>query len=333
VTTTDPIPVLDRLGPLGFGAAALGNLFEPMSDERADATVATAWAGGIRYFDTAPHYGLGLSERRLGRALAATRGARTDLIISTKVGRLIEDGHPPRSDLDSLFAVTSSARRTWDFSADGVRRSLDDSLQRLGLDRVDIALVHDPDDHVDVAVDEAMPALCRLRDEGVVAAVGLGVNDADLAARFVTRSDLDVVLIAGRYTLLDQRAARTLLPACVAGGVAVIAAAPYNSGLLSSERPSAGGRFDYAAAPDAVVARATEIATVCGEHGIELPEAALRFPLQHPAVATVLVGCGTPDEVSENAARVAAAAARESHAWDGLWADLRARGLVETEQR
>jgi D-threo-aldose 1-dehydrogenase len=333
VTRTDSIPVLDRLGPIGFGAATLGNLYESMSDELADATVASAWAAGIRYFDTAPHYGLGLSERRLGRALVAACCSRTDTVISTKVGRLIEDGHPPRSDIDALFAVTSTARRTWDFSADGVRRSLDDSLERLGLDRVDIAFVHDPDEHVDAAIDEAMPTLRRLRDEGVVAAVGVGVNDADVAERFVTASDLDVVMIAGRYTLLDQRAARTLLPACVARGVAVIAAAPYNSGLLSAAQPSASGMFDYAVAPAAVIARATDIATVCGEHGIELPEAALRFPLQHPAVATVLVGSRTPHEVNQNAARVAAADARESGAWDRLWADLRSRGLVEMEDR
>jgi D-threo-aldose 1-dehydrogenase len=331
VTTPPGSPLLAGLGPLGFGAATLGNLYEPMPDDQADATVAAAWDAGIRYFDTAPHYGLGLSERRLGRSLAGR--PRDEAIVSTKVGRLIEDGHPPRSDLDSLFAVTSTARRTWDFSADGVRRSLDDSLDRLGLDRVDIALVHDPDDHVEDAMHGAVPALCRLRDEGVVGAIGVGVNDADLATRFAVACDVDVVMIAGRYTLLDQRAGDGLLPACAAQGIAVIAAAPFNSGLLATEAPSAGGRFDYAAAPDEVVARAAAIAATCRRHGITLPEAALRFPLQHPAVCAVLASARTPAEVDQNATRVAAADRRGSVAWDDLWSELRSSGLVAGEMR
>jgi D-threo-aldose 1-dehydrogenase len=331
VTTRAGSPLLARLGPLGFGAATLGNLYEPMADEQADATVAAAWDAGIRYFDTAPHYGLGLSERRLGRALAAR--PRDEAIVSTKVGRLIEDGHPPRSDLDSLFAVTSTARRTWDFSADGVRRSLDDSLDRLGLDRIDVALVHDPDDHVEEAMNDAVPALCRVREEGVVGAIGVGVNDADLATRFAVACDLDVVMIAGRYTLLDQRAADELLPACAARGIAVIAAAPFNSGLLATEAPSAGSRFDYTAAPDEVIARASAIAAACRRHGITLPEAALRFPLQHPAVRTVLASARTPAEVSQNAGRVAAADREGSVAWADLWAELRSSGLIAGEVR
>ena len=331
MTTRHGSPLLARLGPLGLGAATLGNLYEPMADDQADATVAAAWDAGIRYFDTAPHYGLGLSERRLGRALAEHQ--RVDAIVSTKVGRLIEDGHPPRSDLDSLFAITSTARRTWDFSADGVRRSLDDSLHRLGLDRVDIALVHDPDDHVEEAMNDAVPALCRLRDEGVVGAIGVGVNDADLATRFAVGSDVDVVMIAGRYTLLDQRAADELLPACAARGIGVIAAAPFNSGLLATDTPAAGSRFDYTAAPDDVIARAAAIAAICRRHGIAMPEAALRFPLQHPAVCTVLASARTPAEVNQNATRVAAADRRGSAASDDLWAELRASGLVAREVR
>ena len=322
-------PALHRLGPLGFGTSTLGNLYEAISDELAGSTVEAAWDAGIRYFDTAPHYGLGLSERRLGRALVGR--PQNGLVLSTKVGRLIEDGHPPRSDLDSQFDVTSTARRRWDFTADGVRRSMNDSLERLGLDRIHIALVHDPDEHVEEAIDEAVPALCRLRDEGIIDAVGVGTNDAGLATRFVTACDLDVVMIAGRYTLLDQSAARELLPGCLERGIGVVAAAPFNSGLLASRAPATGGRFDYAAAPEEIVGRAAAIAAVCEEHGVDLPQAALRFPLQHPAVATVVASARTPTEVTQNAGRAIAAAARGAAEWAELWTDLRARGLIARE--
>ena len=238
---------------VGFGAATLGNLYTAMTDEVADATVNAAWNAGIRYFDTAPHYGLGLSEERLGRALQ--RRPRDEYAVSTKVGRVLDDGHAPQSDLDSLFAVTSCRRRRWDFSANGVRRSLDDSLTRLGLDRVDVALVHDPDSHVSQAITEAIPALCRLREQGAINAVGVGVNDTDAAVRFAAECDIDVVLIAGRYTLLDQRAAARLLPFCAQRGIAVITAGVFNSGLLATTAPAPGATFDYAAAPVPVVER------------------------------------------------------------------------------
>ena len=334
VTTTDPIPVADRLGPLGFGAATLGNLYEPMTDEQSDATVATAWAAGIRYFDTAPHYGLGLSERRLGRALVAARCSRTGAVISTKVGRLIEDGHPPRSDRDSLFAVTSTARRTWDFSADGVRRSLDDSLERLGLDRIDIAARARPrrprrcGDQRGAA--RAVPAAGRGRGRGRRCRrqrrrPGRAVRHRERSRCRVDRRALH----AARPARRSNAAARVRRPRC---GGDRRRAVQLGSALHG---PAVGGRHvrlrrgtRRRSSPEPPTSP-----TVCAEHGIELPEAALRFPLQHPAVATVLVGCRTPDEVNQNAARVAAADARESGAWDGLWAELRCRGLVETEDR
>ena len=312
---------------VGFGAATLGNLYTAMTDEVADATVNAAWNAGIRYFDTAPHYGLGLSEERLGRALR--RRPRDEYVVSTKVGRVLDDGHAPQSDLDSLFAVTSSRRRRWDFSANGVYRSLDDSLTRLGLDRVDVALVHDPDSHVSQAITEAIPALCRLREQGAINAVGVGVNDTDAAVRLAAECDIDVVLIAGRYTLLDQQAAARLLPFCAQRGIAVITAGVFNSGLLATTAPAPGATFDYAAAPVPVVERTRAIAAVCAEHGIELPEAAVRFAGEHPAIASVLISGRTPAEIEENTGRIARADARGDEAWDALWADLVHRGLID----
>lgn len=201
-----------RVTELAYGAAGIGNLFRPVTDEEAAAAVDAAWDAGIRTFDTAPHYGLGLSERRLGAALRER--PRDGYTVSTKVGRLLvpaEDGGPA-DDLAHGFAVPATLRRVWDFSADGVRRSLEASLERLGLDRVDVVLLHDPDDHADQALDEAYPALEQLRGEGVVGAIGVGMNQTALPARFLRETDIDVVLLAGRYTLLEQEGLTELLP-------------------------------------------------------------------------------------------------------------------------
>jgi D-threo-aldose 1-dehydrogenase len=289
---------------LGRGTAPIGNLYEPVADDDAAATVATAWDAGVRFFDTAPHYGLGLAEARLGKALAGR--PREEFTVSTKVGRLLEPNPAPTgSDLErNLFAVPDDLVRRRDYSADGVRRSLESSLARLGLDRVDVVLVHDPDQHLEQAITEAIPALAALREEGVVGAVGVGMNQWEAELEVVRRSDVDVVMLAGRWTLLDRGGA-PLLAECADRGVSVVAAGPFNSGLLARPEPPDDAMFDYRPAPGAAVARARELATELRAHGVELPQAALQFPLRHPAVASVVTGLRTPAEVSEAAARLA----------------------------
>jgi D-threo-aldose 1-dehydrogenase len=315
---------------LGFGGASLGNLYRATSDAEARRAVDAAWNAGVRYFDTAPHYGLGLSERRLGAVLAGTGLAGTGLagtglagrpragyLLSTKVGRLLEANPAPTgSDLASGgFAVPDDLVRRFDFSRDGVLRSLESSLRRLGVDRIDIVYVHDPDEHVGQAIDEALPALADLRDQGVIGAVGVGMNQWRAPLRMVRETDLDVVMLAGRWTLLDRSGA-PLLAACAERGVAVIAAAPFNSGLLARDRPAPGGRFDYGQAPPAVLTRAEALADCCQRHGTRLPAAALQFPLRHPAVVSVVAGMRTAEE-ADAAARLLAAPVPEP-AWPEL---------------
>ncbi|PYC88005.1 aldo/keto reductase [Streptomyces tateyamensis] len=308
-----------RLSPLGFGAAAIGNLFTPVGDAEAAQAVDAAWQAGMRYFDTAPHYGLGLSERRLGEALRAR--PREEYVLSTKVGRLLEPlPTAVGDDLADGFAVPATHRRRWDFSADGVRRCLEQSLERLGLDRIDIAYLHDPDDHAEQALTQAYPALHRLREEGVIGAIGIGMNQTELPARFVRETELDLVLLAGRYSLLDQRGLLELLPLAAEHGVAVVVGGVFNSGLLADPKP--GATFDYAAAPPQLLARAMEFKAVCERHGVPLRAAALRFPFGHPAVASVLVG-------TRSAAEAADTAAMYQHPVPAdLWAELTERGLL-----
>lgn len=306
---------------LGLGAAPLGNLYTRVSDEQAELTVAAVWDRGIRYFDTAPHYGLGLSERRLGRALQGR--PRESYVLSTKVGRVLEPVKPPAGDdLEHGFAVPAAFRRRWDFSADGVRRSLDESLERLEMDRVDIVLIHDPDEHLDWALREACPALAALRDEGVVGAVGVGMNSTSALARFVTEADIDLVLEAGRYTLLDQSALDELLPRCLERGVSVVAAGVFNSGLLSRPRPPADTTYDYQSVPQEILDRAHRVADVCERHGVTLPQAALQFPLGHQAVQSLLVGMRSPEEVETDIALLTTPAPGE------LWQELAEDGLL-----
>jgi D-threo-aldose 1-dehydrogenase len=284
-----------RVTQLSFGGAAIGNLFSAVDEQAARATVDAAWDGGIRTFDTAPHYGLGLSECRLGAALAGR--PRDEFVISTKVGRVLRPAPAPYGRDPEGFAVPAAQVRELDFSADGVRRSLEASLLRLGLDRVDVALIHDPDDHGDQALQEAYPALEKLRAEGVVRAIGAGMNQAGMLTRFVTDTDVDVVLIAGRLTLLDQSAAEALLPAAQARGVAVIAGGVFNSGLLAAPSPDA--HFDYRTAPATLLAKARELEAACGQFGVPLRAAAARFPLRHPAVVSVLIGARSAAEISD----------------------------------
>jgi D-threo-aldose 1-dehydrogenase len=282
---------------ISFGGAAIGNLFTAVTDDDARAAVDAAWDGGIRYFDTAPHYGLGLSERRLGAALRDR--PRGDYVISTKVGRLLETAPSTvRGGRDAEgFDVPSDLVRRFDYSADGVRRSLEASLGRLGLDRVDIALIHDPDAHGEQALREAYPALARLRAEGVVRAIGVGMNQTEMLTRFVRETDIDLVLVAGRYTLLDQTAADTLLPAALERGVSVIAGGVFNSGVLAVPTPDA--TYDYAAAPGSLISRALRLQELYAQFGVPLRAAAARFPLAHPAVASVLIGARNAAEVTD----------------------------------
>ncbi|KPI27493.1 Pyridoxal 4-dehydrogenase [Actinobacteria bacterium OV320] len=306
------------VSPLAFGAAVIGNLFTEVGEEQAHEAVAAAWQQGIRYFDTAPHYGLGLSERRLGAALR--EHPRSRYTVSTKVGRRLEDTDRGADDLADGFAVPATHRRVWDFSADGVRRTLEASLERLGLDRVDVVYLHDPDDHAEQAFREGYPALEKLRAEGVVGAIGAGMNQAEMLTRFVRDTDVDVVLCAGRYTLLDQRAGVELLPAAVERGVSVVVGGAFNSGLLADPRP--GATFDYARAPAGLLDRALRMKETADRHGITLRAAALAFCAAHPAVASVLVGTRSAAEVRDCAEQFT------TQVPAAFWQELRDTGLL-----
>ncbi|MFF5532508.1 aldo/keto reductase [Streptomyces cinerochromogenes] len=308
--------------PLGFGAAALGNLYTPVSDEQAHAAVRAAWQRGIRYFDTAPHYGLGLSERRLGAALRAYDRAR--YTVSTKVGRRLDPADGTGDDLAHGFAVPATHHRDWDFTADGVRRTLEASLERLGLDRVDLVYLHDPDDHAEQAFREGYPALEKLRAEGVVGAIGAGMNQAEMLTRFVRDTDVDVVLCAGRYTLLDQSAAAQLLPEAERRGVSVVIGGPFNSGLLADPTPRA--TYDYTRAPRELLDRALRIKEAAERHGTTLRAAALAFCSAHPAVASVLAGARSAAEVHDCADQF------EATVPDAFWRELREAGLLPPEE-
>ena len=283
---------------LGLGGAALGNLFSAIDEDEAMATVAAAVDAGVSYFDVAPLYGLGLAEERLGRALTGRN--RDSFMVSTKVGRLVVD--EPGAD-PGIFAVASGRAAVFDFSRDGVLRSLEESLSRLGLDRIDLAFVHDPDDHEAEALSGAFPALLELRDQGVVSAVGAGMNQPAMLERFVEAVDLDAVLLAGRWTLVDRGGA-SLLDLCLDRGVGVVLGGVFNSGLLAD--PGADSTFDYAPAPEDLRARATAMGAVCEAAGTTLIAAALGFARQHPSVASVLVGARSAAEMSADAAAFAA---------------------------
>ncbi len=296
----------------GLGCAPIGNMFTAVSDDDARATVDAAWRAGIRYFDTAPLYGHGLSERRLGAALAAR--PRGDYVLSTKVGVSLQPrggGTPP----STIFADVDELVPYFDFSRDGVLRSLDDSLARLGTDRVDVVLVHDPDDHEDVARRETFPALLRLRDEGVVGAVGCGMNQAPMLERFVADIDLDCVLIAGRYSLLDRRGGE-LLAMCAERSVGVILGGVFNSGVLAD--PDGPASYNYAPAAADVLARARDLRARCAAYGVALPAAALQFARRHPAVTTVVVGARSAAEIEFDAGFASAAIP------EILWSELEA---------
>jgi D-threo-aldose 1-dehydrogenase len=320
-----------RVTRLGLGTAPLGNLYAPVVEDEALAAVHAAFALHIRYFDTAPLYGHGMSEHRCGEALR--RYPRDAFVLSSKVGRLL---HPGRA-LDDAFDGYADAlpfRTVYDYGYDGTMRSFEDSLQRLGMDRIDILLVHDIDvrthglagqkSRLEEAVEGAFRALRRLRDEGVVGAIGLGVNEVDVCIAVARRVDIDCILLAGRYSLLEQGALDELLPLCEARDIGVIVGGPFNSGILAGG--TAGeARYDYAIAPPDVLDRVRRIDAVCRRHRVPLAAAALQFPYGHPAVATVIPGARTRAEVEQNVASLQVAIPVD------LWRELKAERLMRDD--
>lgn len=307
-----------------YGTAALGNLSRAVTDEEARDAMDAAWDAGIRCYDTAPHYGLGLSEERVGAGLRDRE--RSDFVVSTKVGRLIvpTDQYPGEKD-DEGFDVDRDKVRVRSYSRDGVLRSIEASLERTGLDRIDIAYVHDPDDHYREALEGAFPALDQLRAEGVIASYGAGMNQSAMLADFVRETDLDVVMVAGCYTLLNPAALEDLLPVALERDVSVVAAAPFNSGLLATDRPRPDAQYQYADAPAHLVERVNLIADVCEAHGVTVPVVAAQFALGHPAVSTVCLGARSRAQVERNAGLFDIAIPRE------LWSALKDRGLLGAE--
>lgn len=303
---------------LGLGTAPLGGLFEPVSDADAEATIAAAWSRGVRFYDTAPLYGFGLAEQRLGAFLRTQ--PRDSYVISTKVGRLLRsDG--TATEEDPHYKGAPPLRPRFDYSYDGVMRSVEESLVRLGLDRVDILLVHDPDDHYDEAVSGAFRALQRLRDDGSIKAIGAGMNQSEMLARFAEAAPVDCFLLAGRYTLLDQGALTALFPICERQNIAILLGGIYNSGILAN--PHGPAKFNYEDADAALVARARDLDALCKQHGIELKAAAIQFCLAHPAVTVGLQGARNAQEAADNIALAQAPIP------PAFWRALRAGDLVD----
>ena len=302
---------------IGLGSAPLGGLFSAVSDADAEATLEAGWSAGIRFFDTAPLYGFGLAERRLGAFLRQQK--RDSFAISTKVGRLLRPDASSAEDDD--YKGAPALRPQFDFSYDGVMRSVEESLDRLGLDRVDVLLVHDPDDHYDAAVNGAFRALMRLRDHGTVKAIGSGMNQSEMLTRFAEAVPVDCFLLAGRYTLLDQGALEALFPVCAAKNIGILLGGIYNSGILAN--PHTGAKFNYRDADAALVARALELDQLCRKHGTELKAAALQFCMAHPTVTVAVMG-------ARNAAEVADSIAMSEHTVpQAFWQELRAKNLVD----
>jgi len=317
---------------IGFGAAPLGNLYAALSEEEAHATVQAAHRAGIRYFDTAPLYGHGWSEHRLGEALRAI--PRADYVLSTKVGRTLHAA-PPGSFDGGLFRPPMPFKPEFDYSYDGVMRSFEDSLQRLGTNHVEILFIHDvdvwthgSDEGAQARLEEVMAggykALTELREQGVVKAIGAGLNQWEWCEKFAYAGDFDCFLLAGRYTLLEQEALDSFLPFCEERDIAIIIGGPYNTGILATGAVE-GAMYNYAPAEPDVMARVAQIERVCAAHGVKLASAALQFPLLHPCISSVIPGARTPDEVTRNIETFAVEIP------DALWADLKAEGLLRPD--
>lgn len=317
---------------LGFGCAPLGNLYKAVSDKDANATLDAAWKAGIRYYDTAPLYGLGLSETRLNAFLRGKK--RSDYILSTKIGRVLHVCPPAERTGIGKFFNTPSRKEEYDYTYDGVYRSLEASFERLGIDSIDILFAHDLDifthgsaetrDHyMKILFDSGFKALRKLRDEGVVKAIGAGINEVEACGMLARGGDFDLFLLAGRYTLLEQEAALdSLLPLLQERGIGIVLGGPYNSGILATGAKP-GARYNYDPAPQAVLERVKKIEAVCKAHKVKLPEAALRFPLTHPCVVSVIPGAVRPKEVALNVKTMSAKLPK------ALWKDLKAQGLVD----
>jgi D-threo-aldose 1-dehydrogenase len=318
---------------IGFGTAPLGNLYRAIDNAQAARTLETAWAEDIRYYDTAPLYGLGLAETRLGAFLRER--PRDEYLLSTKIGRILERCAPEARDGIGKFFDVPSRRIVYDYSYDGVMRSFEASFERLGAERIDILLCHDIDIFTHGTpeasarrtrefLDGGVKALVDLRSQGVVGAIGLGVNEWQVSETVARNADVDLFLLAGRYTLLEQEALDSFMPLCVKQKMGVIIGGPFNSGILATG-PVPGAWFNYAPAPAEVMDRVRRIEAVCRAHGVALRDAALQFPLMHPAVVSVIPGGITPAEVSGNAASMRAAI---PHA---LWVDLIEQRLLRED--
>lgn len=305
---------------LGLGGGPFGGLFTELDDETAAKAMEVAWDNGIRYFDTSPHYGIGHSERRIGEFLR--HQPRDEYVLSTKVGRLLVPQDAAGQMDPAGFRVPATHRRIWDFTRDGVRRSVEDSLRRMGVDRIDILFLHDAEQHFEDALRDGYPALAELRDEGVVGAIGAGMYDTEKLTRLVRETDADVIMLSGGCTLLTHHAADELLPACVERGVEVLAASIFNSGLTATPRPTDQAFFDYEPVDEAMLKKAHRVADICEAYGVTLPQAAMAFPLRQPAVAGIVVGVRTADEVRRNIESF------EADIPEQVWVELRAEGLI-----
>jgi D-threo-aldose 1-dehydrogenase len=315
---------------LGFGAAPLGNMHRALDENEAEQTVLAAWESGVRYFDTAPLYGHGLSETRIGRALKTH--ARSDYLLSTKVGRMLDPCAPGDED-SGIYKSTPNLRVRFDYSYDGIMRSYEESLARLGLDRVDILFVHDVDARThggrtgsEARIRELIErggwrALQELRASAGVSAIGIGVNEWEPCARILEIADPDLFLLAGRYTLLEQGPLETLFPQCLSKGTGIVIGGPFNSGILARGARD-GAMYDYAPAPEAILDRVRSLETACRFHDVPLAAAALQFPLANPIVVSLIAGAQTRQEAAQNAALL------DFNIPATLWDDLKARRLL-----
>ncbi|HEV2247659.1 MAG TPA: aldo/keto reductase [Terriglobia bacterium] len=310
-----------RVTRLGLGGAPLGGLFEDVRGVAAVATIRRALEMGINFFDTAPLYGHGKSEKWMGQGLAGIpSGSR---VLGTKVGRVLEPVEPGTLEKDE-FDNPAPFRPVFDFSYEGVMRSFNESLERLQVDRIDMLHIHDPDNHYDEAIKGAYPALGQLRREGKIAAVGAGVNQAEMPARFAREGNFDCFLLAGRYTLIDHTGLKELLPVCVEKRISIIIGGPYNSGILATGAKP-GAKFNYADAPPEIMEKVRRVEEVCARHQVPMKAAALQFPLAHPAIASVIPGARSVAELEDNFRLV-------SHPIPGeFWAELRSKGLLPEE--
>lgn len=318
---------------LGFGTAPIGNLYRAVDPEEAQKTLEAAWKAGIRYYDTAPLYGLGLSETRLNRFLFGKK--RKDYVLSTKVGRLLEVCDPKQRTGIGKFFDTPTRREIYDYSYDGFMRSIEFSLERLGIDSIDVVFIHDVDvfnhktteardAHVRTILKSGIKALEKLRSEKVIKAYGAGVNEWEVCEILAKAADVDIFLLAGRYTLLEQESLRSFLPLCEERGIGIVLGGPYNSGILATG-PRPGAWYNYDKAPKAILERVARIEAVCRRHKVKLAQAALRFPMHHRQVVSVIPGGISPKEVALNAATLGAKIPK------GLWKELKAEGLLHAD--